>query len=518
MEEFILKNPEEIKEVTLGGRVRLEELVAVARYGAKISFSDDYKGRVNKCRALVEQFVRENRRVYGVTTGLGENVKRSISEEAVTLFQKNTMMTHCTSVGEPMDEETVRAMLFMMLANVGTGYSGARLTCLETIKEMLNKNVVPWVPKHGSVGYLDAEAHAALVFTGGGKAYYEGELMSGADAMAKAGVATFVPSYKEGLCFVNGCTSINAMGALAAYDARNLVATADVVASCTLEALCSNLRAFDERVMKIKPHKQQAITAKHVREILSDSKFMAEYGGKNLQDALSLRCVPQAHGAVRKTVDDAVKAIDVEINSCDDNPIIHPCGEAISACNSDSGFVGIESDSICIAMGYLCKMSERRTDRMVNEHVSGLPPFLVAKPGENSGYMIVQYSSAGLLNEIKTLAMPSSVDSIPTCAFQEDYVSMGYNAAMKAQQVVRLAEYVLGNELLTVTQAADLRRDKKLPLSSVTSAVRDAVREKAPFMENDHYISPDMEWAHDLVHSGRIREIAEEKIGGMIDE
>ena len=505
----------DIKEVILGGAVSLEDLIAVARYGAKVSFSAEYRNRVNKCRALVDKFVSENRRMYGITTGLGENVKRAIPEEAAIKYQKNTMLTHCTTVGEPMEKEVVRAMLFMMLANVGSGVSGAKMESLEVIAELLNKDVTPWVPIHGSVGYLDAEAHAALVFTGSGKAYYKDELLDGGEALSRAGIKPFIPSYKEGLCFVNGCTSITAMGAIAAYDARNLVATADAVASCTLEALTANLAAFDERVMQVKPHKEQALSAKHVREILSDSDFLKETGGKHLQDALSLRCVPQAHGASRKTVNDAVAAIEVEMNSCDDNPIIHPSGDVISACNSDSGFVGIESDSICIAMAYLCKISERRIDRMVNEHVSGLPPFLVAAPGENSGYMIVQYSSAGIMGEIRVLSHPASIDSIPTCAFQEDYVSMGYNAAMKAYKVVKLAEYVIGNELLTAIRAADLRSRKDLPLSKVTASIGEAVREKAPFMENDHYISPDMEWAHELVHSGRVRQIAEDCIGKM---
>jgi len=503
------------KEVTLGGKIQLEDLIAVARFKAKVFFSEEYKNRVNKSRAFVEQFVREKRRMYGITTGLGDNVNRSIPEEAVIKYQKNTMLTHCTSVGEPMDYETSRAMLFMMLMNVGSGYSGARLEALQLIADMLNNDVTPWVPMHGSVGYLDAEAHAALVFTGEGKAYYNGDLLSGAEALKRAKLAPLVPSYKEGLCFVNGCTSINAMASIAAYDARNLVATADVIAASTLEALGGNLIPFDKRVMEAKPHKEQAITAEHVRNILDDSKFITECGGKNLQDALSLRCIPQAHGAVRRVINDAVEVIETEINSCDDNPIIHPSGDVISACNSDSGFVGMETDAICIAMGYLSKISERRTDRMVNEHVSGLPAFLVANPGQNSGYMIVQYSSAGLLNEIKTLATPASVDSIPTCAFQEDYVSMGYNAAMKSQKVVKLAEYILGNELLTAAQATGFRKHQELPLSTVTTNVIAAVREKAPFMENDHYINPDMEWAHDLVHSGRIREIAESKIGKM---
>jgi len=509
------KEAKDIKEVILDRELRLEDLVAVARFGARVSFSDNYKERVNRCRAQVEQLVREKRRMYGITTGLGENVKRGIPEEAAARYQKNTMLTHCTTVGEPMPGEAVRAMLFMMLANVGTGFSGARLSSLATIMDLLNRGVTPWVPMHGSVGYLDAEAHAALVFTGAGRAWYDGELLDGGEALRHAGICPFQPSYKEGLCFVNGCTSINAMAALAAYDARNLTATADVTAACTLEVLGGNLRAFDERVMAVKPHKEQATTAKHVRDILADSALLKGAGGENLQDALSLRCVPQAHGAVRRAVSDAVEVIETEMNSCDDNPIIYPDGDVLSACNSDSGFVGIESDALCIAMGYLSKISERRTDRMVNEHVSGLPPFLVANPGENSGYMIVQYSSAGLLGEIRILSHPASVDSVPTCAFQEDYVSMGYNAAMKAYRVAALAEYVLGNELLTAAQAADLRVRRELPLSSVTAAVGAAVREKAPFMEKDHYISPDMEWARELVHSGRIREIAESRIGEM---
>ena len=245
-----MKEARDIKEVILGKEVTIEELAAVARFGAKVSFSDEYRERVNKCRALVDKFVAEKRRMYGITTGLGENVKRAIPEESAIRYQKNTMLTHCTTVGEPMEEEVVRAMLFMMLVNVGSGVSGARLEALEVIAELLNKWVTPWVPLHGSVGYLDAEAHAALVFTGAGRAYYQGELLDGGEALKRAGITPFTPSYKEGLCFVNGCTSINAMGALAAYDARNLVATADVVAACTLEALSANLKAFDERVMR----------------------------------------------------------------------------------------------------------------------------------------------------------------------------------------------------------------------------------------------------------------------------
>lgn len=505
-----------IKAVVLGGAATLSDLVAVARHNADITFNEEYKERVKKSRALVEQFVAENRRVYGITTGLGENVKHGISENAALKYQENMILTHCTSVGEPLDREAVRAVMFVMLLNMGSGYSGARLEMLEHIANMLMKDVTPWAPAHGSVGYLGVEAHIAMVLMGKGKAYYKGELISGAEAVAQAGIEPMLPSYKEGLCLISGGTSATALAALAAYDARNLIASADVIASCTLEALGGNLSAFDERVMSVKRQPDQWVCAEHVRDILGDSELIQKYGGQNLQDALSLRAIPQAHGAVRKTILDAAVTIENELNSCDDNPMIHPSGEAISGCNCDAGFVGIASDSICIAMGYLAKIAERRTDRMANEHVSGLPPFLVASAGENSGYMIVQYSSAGLVGEIRMLSHPASVDAIPTCALQEDYVSMGYNAALKSRKVVKLAEYVLGNELLSAAQASDLRVHQDTSLSDVTGKVMLAVREGAGFMEDDHYISPDMEWAYELVHCGRVREIAEVKIGAMI--
>lgn len=505
-----------IAEVVLGPEVALEQLVAVARHGARIGFDADFRQRVAACRALVERFVAEKRRIYGITTGLGENVKRVIPEDEAMAYQEKMLLTHCTTVGEPLDEEAVRAVMFVMLANMGSGYSGVRLELLERLAAMLNRRVCPWAPSHGSVGYLGVEAHIALVLLGKGKALLDGRWVEGSEALRAAGIEPIRPSYKEGLCLINGGTAATALAALAEYDMLNAVASADAVAALTLEALCGNLRAFDERVMQVKRQPHQWRTAAHLRALLADSEILEKKGGLNLQDALSLRCIPQAHGAVRKTVLDARDAIENELNSCDDNPIIHPSGEAMSACNADAGFVGIASDSLCVAACYLAKISERRTDRMVNEHVSGLPAFLVDSPGENSGYMILQYTSAGLLGEMRVLSHPATVDAVPTCALQEDYVSMGYNAALKARRTVRLLEYVLSNELLTAVQALDLREARELRPSSVASALREAVRERAPFMSEDHYISPDMEWTRELVHSGRIRALAEALIGPML--
>jgi histidine ammonia-lyase len=504
-----------IHAVILGGELSVTELVAVARFRAKVSFSETFRERVNSGRALVDQFVQENRLVYGVTTGVGDNVKQVIPESEAAAYQEKMVLTHCTSVGEPLDEEGTRAILFMMLANMGTGYSGVRLRVLELIAECLNRGIYPWAPVHGSVGYLGVEAHIALVLMGKGKAYVNGELTGGSEALKAAGLEPVSPGYKEGLCLISGGTSATAFAALAVYDMRNSLAAADAISALTVEALGGNVQAFDERVMKVKRQSAQWKTAEHLRAFLKGSGILQSLGGQNLQDALSLRCIPQAHGAARKTIIDALTAINDEINSCDDNPVIHPSGEALSACNCDAGFVGIASDSLCIAACYLAKIAERRTDRLVNEYVSGLPAFLAPRPGENSGYMILQYSSAGILGEMRVLSHPASVDAVPTCAFQEDYVSMGYNAAVKARQIAGLLEYVLGNELLAAVQAVELRIRAAAEPSALGRRLLEAVREAAPFMTVDHYISPDMEWARRLVHEGRVRNIAETLIGPM---
>ncbi|MDR2486277.1 MAG: aromatic amino acid ammonia-lyase [Treponema sp.] len=504
-----------IPYVVFGGELSVIELVAVARFRAKVSFSEAFQERVNSARKLVDRFVRENRLVYGVTTGVGENVKVVIPESEAAVYQKKMVLTHCTTVGEPLDEEGVRAVMFMMLANMGTGYSGIRLGVIELVAECLNRGVYPWAPVHGSVGYLGVESHIALVLTGQGKAYVEGGLTGGEMALKAAGLEPISLGYKEGLCLISGGTSATALAALAVYDMQNALAAADAISALTVEALGGNVQAFDERVMMVKRQSAQWKTAGHLRGFLEGSGLLQRLGAQNLQDALSLRGIPQAHGAARKTILDALIAINDEINSCDDNPVIHPSGEALSACNCDAGFVGIASDSLCIAACYLAKIAERRTDRLVNEHVSGLPAFLAPKPGENSGYMILQYSSVGILGEMRILAHPASVDAAPTCAFQEDYLSMGYNAAVKARQTAGLLEYVLGNELLAASQALELRAQAKSELSVLGQRLLEAVRESAPYMEEDHYISPDMEWSRKLVHEGRIRNIAETLIGPM---
>ena len=338
----------EIKKIVLGDPITLEDFVAVARFGAKVEFSPAYCERVNRSRTLVEGWVAEERVMYGVTTGFGALCTKAIGKEDTAQLQENILLSHSVSVGEPLSVERVRGIMLMVLQNLGQGYSGVRLSVLERYRDFLNLGLTPWAPGDGSVGYLSPEAHMALVLLGKGKAYWQGELIPGDQALAKAGLEPMVLSSKEGLALVSGTTSATAMAALALYDMQQAAKSADVIGAMSLEALKGVMNAFDERVMSVRPHQDQADTAENVRRILSDSGIMKKYEGSRVQDALSLRCIPQLHGAAKKTLADARKTIEIEINSCCDNPILWPeegNEDVISACNADSAYVGMEMDS-----------------------------------------------------------------------------------------------------------------------------------------------------------------------------
>ena len=505
-------------EVVLGDHVSLVDLVAVARHHAKVSFNQAYEDRVNAARALVEQWVDEHRIMYGVTTGFGENVKDTISSEDAEKLQENIILTHSVSVGAPLDEEAVRAMLFMILQNVGQGYSGVRLQVLETIRDMLNAGVTPYVPGEGSAGYLSYEAHAVLVILGKGKAYYNGELMEGPDAMKAAGIDTLPLGCKEGLALVSGTTSATGFAALGLYDLMQAAKTADIVGALSVETLKGVMNAFDPRLMSVRPHEDQARVAENVRNILADSGVIEKYDGSHVQDALSLRCIPQNHGAARKTLEDACKTIEIEINSCCDNPIIWG-GEgeqgAISGCNADSSYVGSEMDSAGIAACMFAKMSERRNNRIVDENLGGYPWFLIGQnPGLNSGLMIPQYTQAGLINEMRVLSHPGTVDQTPTCGNQEDYVAMGMFACKKSRMLAEKLEYILAIELLGDYEAQQFQ-DDDVQVASASKAVYDRLAQQIPVMKDDMLLTPHIEFLKDLVHSGELISIVEGVTGTL---
>ena len=507
----------EIKKIVLGNPITLEDFVAVARFGAKVEFSPAYCERVNRSRTLVEGWVAEERVMYGVTTGFGALCTKAIGKEDTAQLQENILLSHSVSVGEPLSVERVRGIMLMVLQNLGQGYSGVRLSVLERYRDFLNLGLTPWAPGDGSVGYLSPEAHMALVLLGKGKAYWQGELIPGDQALAKAGLEPMVLSSKEGLALVSGTTSATAMAALALYDMQQAAKSADVIGAMSLEALKGVMNAFDERVMSVRPHQDQADTAENVRRILSDSGIMKKYEGSRVQDALSLRCIPQLHGAAKKTLADARKTIEIEINSCCDNPILWPeegNEDVISACNADSAYVGMEMDSACIAAVSLAKMSERRNNRIVDGSLSGYPWFCIKEPGLNSGLMIPQYAQAGLINEMRGLATPSTIDNTPTCGNQEDYVAMGYYACKKAGPMAEKLEYVLAMELLSAFQVQQFV-DPDVARSSATAAVLAEIGAHVPVMEQDMLLYPHIEYLKDFIHSGELLRVAESVTGAL---
>ncbi|MFW0758688.1 HAL/PAL/TAL family ammonia-lyase [Pseudomonas sp. H11T01] len=501
-------HPQQITQVILGDREpSIEEFVAVARYSAKVSFSETYKNRVKKSRGLVERFLDENRLVYGVTTGFGDNVRHVISPQNAKELQVNIVRSHAVAVGEPLKREQVRAIQLMILISLGKGFSGVRLELLELIAGLLNNEVVPFAPGEGSVGYLAVEGHLALVLLGEGKARVNGgEWVDGATALEQVGLQPTDLQCKEGLAMLNGTTSVTAIAILALYNAMQTASLADVAAALSLEALKGTIRAFDPRYHSIKAHKEQAQTARDIKAMLHDSQLIAENIDYRLQDAYSLRAIPQVHGASKRFIDHARENIENEIHSSGDNPIIYPLedgdGIAISGANFDGTYIGMSADSLCVALANLAKISERRIDRMVNSHFSEMPAFLVRNPGLNSGYMILQYTAAGLYAEMKTLSFPSSVDSFSTCGNQEDLVSLAYNAVIKAYKVSEKLESVLAIELLVGCQALDFHDVHKA--SSVTKAVYDLVRSRVPVADNDRAFYSDMVSVTEQVRSGEV--------------
>lgn len=521
--------------IVLGKPLSIDEFMEIVRFHAEVEFSKDYCERVEKSRKIVEQCVEEERAVYGTTTGFGALVTQAISKEQAERLQKNIILTHATSVGEPFGGEEVRAILLMVLQSLGRGVSGVRLELLECYRQFLNKGVVPFVPREGSVGYLCAEAHVATVLLGEGRAYYKGELLSSKEALKRAGMEPFVLSYKEGLALINGASSPTALAAIGIYDLNRVVKTADIAAAMFLEALNGLIGAYDEHVTACRPEKELIATARNQQRILAGSQVIERAKGTHLQDALSLRCVPQLHGAAKRLLHDAYDVVSCEINSCADNPVVYGTGDApeiYSNGNPDSSYVGMEMDCACIAAVNLAKMSERRNARFLDQNLSGYPWFLVKNPGLNSGLMIPQYTQAGLLNDLKMLASPSTADSVSTSAGQEDYVAMGYNACKKSLEVVKKLEYILAVEMMSAYQAQQFVGKETGAESSAeafteagtvdglkrgkgTEAVYEKLKDMIPVMEEDFYLYPCLEELRDFIHSGECLYCVEAAVGEL---
>lgn len=511
------KNASDITTVRLGnGPVGIEEVVAVARYGAEVELSEAYLDRVGRCRARVDCFAAEGNAIYGITTGLGENWNRFISKEERDIIQRNHVLSHACSVGEALEEECVRAIMIVMLQHFGSGHTGISAAPLKLLANMLNHRVTPVVPAHGTVGYICHEGHIGCAMIGEGVATVEGRRMNSAEALSRKGLAPVKLLSKEGLTIVSGTSSVTAFASLGLYDALCGARTGDIVAAMSLEVLKGTLMAFDERIQAVRPHRHQDTTARNVRALLRGSEIVEKYRGHRVQDALSLRCIPQLHGAAKKILRDGLETLEIELNSSVDNPLIFETAEgaeALMGCNADGSYVGMAADCATIAITGLAKMSERRLDRLVNHHVSELPPFLCARPGFNNGLMIPQYTAAGLLGEMKLLSHPATVDNAFTCANQEDYTSMGGNASIKFYRATRLLRYILAIELLGACQAQDFYPDLKA--APATRAVHDRVRREVPELENDTMMQPQIEAIAAMIEEGEILRAAWSETGEL---
>jgi len=521
LDNFFTTNPADIAEVVLTeDDITLEQFVAVARHRAKVTFSEAYAARIKKSRAIIDRFLAENRLIYGVTTGFGENVRYVIPAEEAVELQRNIVRSHACSVGNPLSEELVRAIQFQMILNTGRGVSGISFELIDLIRQTLNAGVTPYAPGDGSVGYLAVEGHITLPLMGEGRAYYQGKLLDGGEALKQAGLAPVSLRCKEGLSLLNGSTSPTGLAVMAVYDALMAAKSLDIIGCLTFEAMKGTILGCDERLHSVKRHKEQQETAAMMRHLLADSGIMAENKHARVQDPYVLRCTPHLHGAGKRMLRQAFENIWEESLSVSDNPVIYPGQDgnedaALMGGNFDGSYVGGGADILCIACGVLAKTSERRSDRMVNRFVNnGLPAFLVKNPGLNNGFMIPQYTAAGLVNEIKMLSFPSSVDSVPTCANQEDPVSMAYTAAKKAYKVAEKLQYIAAIELMIALQALDLASDGPAP-SQVVDKLRAHIRKEVPTVDQDRHFEPDMELLFQKVRSGEIVAFTEALAGKL---
>ncbi|MCL2851725.1 MAG: histidine ammonia-lyase [Defluviitaleaceae bacterium] len=503
-----------------GKSLNLEDVVKVARHGCRVELTEGAMASVRKSREYVDRLVREGRVVYGITTGFGEFSKVSIANEQTELLQKNLIVSHACGIGRHLPEDSVRALMLLRINALSQGFSGIRLETVQALIDMLNTGVVPAVPEKGSLGAsgdLAPLSHMVLPLMGLGEAYIGGELMPGAKALERAGLTPVVLTSKEGLALINGTQVMTGIGALTVYDALNVLKLFDIAAALVAEAQNGVTDAYISDIHEIRPHQGQLDTASNMLRLLEGSERTTRSGQVRVQDAYSLRCVPQIHGASKDAVRYVHGKVAVEMNSVTDNPIILADKDmAISGGNFHGQPVALSFDFLGIALAELANVSERRIERLVNPALSGLPAFLTRQGGLHSGFMIAQYSAAALVSENKVLAHPASVDSIPSSAGQEDHVSMGTIAARKAREIYFNTSRVLAIELVAAAQAIDLNEKYQgRKLGKGTQAAYDTIRSVTDTVVNDRELYLDFEKVAALVDSNRIVEAVEAVVGEL---
>ncbi len=498
--------------ITLDGNsLTLEKFIRVVHQLEHVEIARESVERVNHSRQIVNDIVSHKKCVYGVNTGFGKLCDENISCDDLNRLQVNLLRSHACGVGGVFSQAIVRGMMLLRINALLKGYSGIRFATVEKLTELLNKNIVPVVYEQGSLGAsgdLVPLAHMALPLIGEGEVFYNNQRMSTNDAFKIADIEALDDLWaKEGLALINGTQAMTSVAAIALDEAYTLINSATLTSALTIEALAGIIDAFDERVHRLRNQTGQIVIAKALRTLLKESKNVTHQGEVRVQDAYSIRCIPQVHGASLDTFVYVREIIEREMNAVTDNPLVFENEEAISAGNFHGQPIALAMDYLAIAVSELANIAERRIERLVNPALNGdLPAFLVKKRGLNSGFMIVQYAAASLVSENKILCHPASVDSIPSSANQEDHVSMGTIAARKALKVVEHTRQVLGLELFCATQAIDFKNPKKL--SPQLYKLYLSVRQEIPFIEEDTVMQPYMEAAARWIKEKRLIEEA----------
>lgn len=506
-----------------GNDLALESFEQVVLHRQPVLLEPDARERVAQAREVVDALVAGDRVAYAITTGVGHLADVRISADQARELQINLVRSHAAGVGEPLTEQESRAMMLLRANSLAKGFSGVRAVVIDTLCNMLNRGVHPVIPSQGSVGAsgdLAPLAHLALVLTGEGEACFEGRRMNGGEAMQAAQIAPIRLEAKEAISLINGTQAMLAVGSLALLEARTLAATADVLGAISLDALQGTDVAFDERIHQARPHAGQMLVAKHLRTMLEGSALRERHRDcKRVQDAYSMRCIPQVHGAVRDVLDYVRQVFEIEMNSAVDNPLVFvkspPAGspraipeevvegEVLSGGNFHGQPLAFALDFLAISIAALAGISERRIERMVNPALSeGLPPFLTTGAGLNSGFMMAQVTAAALVSENKVLGHPASVDSITTSGNKEDYVSMGMTAALKLKRVIQNVRHVLAIEALAAAQAVDLLAPLK-PGKRAQQALRE-IRAVSPTVTRDRSLAPDIAKVAEAIREGKL--------------
>ena len=489
-----------------GDNLSIAVISEILKNKPRVVLTESAKQTINRGRRTIEDIVSSGRVVYGVNTGFGKFSDVRISDDQLEILQENLVRSHACGVGEPFPADIAKVMLLLKANGLAKGYSGVRLEIVETLLAMFNADVLPVIPQQGSVGSsgdLAPLAHLTLVLMGEGEAWFQGQRLPGGEAMKRAGIKPVRLRSKEGLAVLNGTQTMTATAVVNLIRAKNCMEAAEICGAMSMEVLLCTPTAFDPRIQDVRNQTGQIESARRLRDLVAGSPLIASHADcKKVQDAYSVRCMPQVHGATRDAIAYVQQIVEREINAATDNPLIFSeDGDVLSGGNFHGQPVALVMDFLAIAVSEIGNISERRTAWMMDGHLSdGLPPFLAKDGGLNSGYMIAQYAAAALVSENKSLSHPASVDSVPTSANKEDHVSMGTIGARKAYRIIENVENILAIEWLCAAQASDFR--KPIAFAGKTQKAYDLLRKYVPTLDKDRNTSVDIQTANAQLQSG----------------